>query len=310
MAKPTVFIDGEAGTTGLEIRRRLEGRADLTLVSIAPERRKDAAARREALNEADLSILCLPDEAAKEAVAMVTSNTARILDASTAFRTAPGWAYGFPEMTADQTARIAESRRVANPGCYPQGYIAAVRPLAEAGLLPRDFPATYHAVSGYSGGGKAMIAEFEAEPFAASGGRAYGLKLKHKHAPEMLAHGGLDHPPVFEPLVGRYRQGMIGQVPLQLWSLPGNVTAEAIAEVLAARYAAPTHRRVRVMGVNAVDSGVLDAEALNGTDELELFVFSNPAARQATVVSRYDNLGKGASGAAVQNMEIMLGLAA
>jgi N-acetyl-gamma-glutamyl-phosphate reductase len=236
---------------------------------------------------------------------MVSSASARILDASTAHRTAAGWEYGFPEMTPEQSGRIAASRRVANPGCYPQGYIACVRPLVEAGLLPRGFAASYNATSGYSGGGKSMIAAFEAGPEAETGGRAYGLMLKHKHAPEMHAFSGLDHPPVFAPLVGRYRQGMIGQVPLALWALPG-VTAERIADVLAARYAGMP--RIRVRGLNAEPAGSLDAEALNGTDDMELFVFANAASGQAILVSRYDNLGKGASGAAVQNMEVMLGL--
>src|SRR5258706_330450 len=232
----TVFIDGEAGTTGLQIRQRLAARRDLQVLSIDPDKRKDAGARAELLNAADAVILCLPDEAAREAVALVQSNSVKIVDASTAHRVAPGWAYGFAEMSRDQRGAIAGSTRVSNPGCYPTGFIALARPLVEAGLLPADFPLTVNAISGYSGGGKSLIAEFEGPTPADSHDayRVYGLNLAHKHLPEMQAHTGLAHAPVFAPSVGRYAQGMIVEVPLQLWALPGKPTAadaQAIAVV-------------------------------------------------------------------------------
>ena len=317
----TVFIDGEAGTTGLQIRQRLEGRRDLDVVSIDPARRKDAQARAELLNGVDAVILCLPDEAAKEAVGMVTSNTVKVIDASTAFRTAPGWTYGFAEMDKAQRGAIAGSNRVSNPGCYPTGFIGLVRPLTAAGLLPRDFPVTVNAISGYSGGGKGLIAEFEAPAPEGTNDafRTSGLTLQHKHLGEMQVYGGLDHPPVFAPAVGRYAQGMIVEVPLQLWALPGKPAPEDLRAALAAAYEGETfvevasaeecaelqQARAGAGGYNAV----LDPEALNGGNRMRLFVFGNAERGQARLVAQLDNLGKGASGAAVQNLNIMLGLA-
>ena len=317
----TVFIDGESGTTGLQIRDRLAGRGDLELLHIAPERRRDAEARAELLNAADAVILCLPDEAAREAVRLVTSNSVRIIDASTAHRTAAGWIYGFAEMDKDQRAAIAASTRVANPGCYPTGFIGLVRPLVSAGLIPPDFPLTVNAVSGYSGGGKGLIAEFEGEsvPQGANDAyRVYGLTLAHKHLPEMQEHAGLDHPPVFAPSVGRFAQGMIVEVPLQLWALPGKPSAADLHVALEAAYMGERFVEVASGGecaelarARAGAAGyvpALDPEALNGTNRMRLFVFADADGRQARLMALLDNLGKGASGAAVQNLNLMLGL--
>ncbi|MGC8475862.1 MAG: N-acetyl-gamma-glutamyl-phosphate reductase [Acetobacteraceae bacterium] len=303
----SVFIDGEAGTTGLGIAARLGALADITLRRLPDAHRKDPAARRDLMAEVDLVVLCLPDDAARESAALADGlgNAApRLLDASTAHRVHPDWTYGFPEMAPGQADAIAAARKVANPGCYPTGAIALLRPLVDAGLLPRDYPVTINAVSGYSGGGKAMIAAHEA-----SGGPAfelYGLGLTHKHVPETQRNSGLTRRPIFVPSVGHFRQGMLVSVPLHLDTLPGRPTAAALREVLAARYAG-----ARLIAVPPPDpSGRIEPEALNETDRLELFVFANEAERQAVLVARLDNLGKGASGAAVQNLRLMLGLPA
>jgi len=305
-----VFIDGEAGTTGLQIHKRLRDRRDLELVSLEPARRKDVAARREMLNRADLVILCLPDEAAREAVGLIESNAVRVIDASTAHRTAPGWTYGFPEMSRTQRAAVAGSRRVANPGCYPTGFIALVRPLVEAGLLPRDWPVTVNAVSGYSGGGKSMIAEFEdaqSPSYTEVPYRIYALGLAHKHVPEMHQHAGLALAPLFAPAVGRYAQGMIVEVPLQLKALPAAPKLAEVHAALARAYEGESFVEVASLEAAAALK-TLDPEGLNGTNRMRLYVFGSDQAGQARLVALLDNLGKGASGAAVQNLNLMLGL--
>jgi N-acetyl-gamma-glutamyl-phosphate reductase len=305
-----VFIDGEVGTTGLQIRQRLAARTDLVVASLPEDRRKDPAARAEMINSVDAVILCLPDEASREAVSMIQNDQVRVIDASTAFRTAPGWTYGFPEMSAVQRQAVAASKRVSNPGCFPTGFIALVRPLIEAGLVPADWPVTVSAVSGYSGGGKPMIAEFEDETldsYTSVAYRIYATGLEHKHVPEMQLHTGLTGRPLFAPSVGRYAQGMIVEVPLQLWAMPTLPQVSQLHEVLSLAYAGS--RFVEVASIaEAASIKTLDPEGLNGTNRLKLFVFGNQAAGQARLVALLDNLGKGASGAAVQNLNLMLGL--
>ena len=300
-----VFIDGAAGTTGLEIRDRLAGRSDLSLIELPEARRKDPHARRAALNDADAVILCLPDDAAREAVSLIANGTTRVIDASTAHRTAPGWAYGFAELEIDQRQILSGAKRISNPGCYPTGFLALVRPLVRAGLVPADWPLTVNATSGYSGGGKAMIAEFENGSDATDTAfRLYALGLGHKHVGEMQAHAGLAHPPLFMPAVARAYRGMLVEVPLQLRAMPGTPSIESIREALLAAYEGSA-----LVGLNT-ESGLtgLTLERQAGTDRLELFVFGNEAAGQVRLVAALDNLGKGAAGAAVQNLNLALGL--
>jgi N-acetyl-gamma-glutamyl-phosphate reductase len=301
----TIFIDGEAGTTGLEIRERLEARPDLELLLLG-DRRRDVEARREALNAADAVILCLPDEAAKEAVSMIENPSVRVIDASTAYRVDPAWTYGFAEMAPGQRERIAGATRVSNPGCYPTGFIGLVRPLVSAGIVPAAWPVSVNAVSGYSGGGKAMIAEFEdgkgAPPF-----RAYGLTLKHKHVPEMTRHTGLERDVLFAPAVAAYRQGMLVEVPLHLGAMPGSPSVEAVHDALTEAYAGQRFVEVATLEETEAMTGVAP-EGLNGTNRMRLHVFGDRSGSQVRLVALLDNLGKGASGAAVQNLNLMLGL--
>jgi N-acetyl-gamma-glutamyl-phosphate reductase len=310
VARPSVFVDGGSGTTGLGIRERLGQQNDVTVRSIAEDRRKDPAAKRELMEEVDLVILCLPDDAAKETVALIDgmgNRAPKVLDASTAFRVANGWTYGFPELAADQADKIRTSRKVSNPGCYPTGAVGLLRPLVDAGLLPVDYPVAINAVSGYSGGGKSMIASFE--DGTAPAFQLYGLGFEHKHVPETQLYAGLARRPIFVPSVGNFRQGMLVSVPLHLDTLPGKPSGADLHAAIAQHYAG--HSCVSVMPLDdaAVKSGRIEPEALNGTNKLELYVFASDKHRQAVLVARLDNLGKGASGAAVQNMRLMLGLA-
>jgi len=296
-----VFVDGGVGTTGLEIHERLSGRADLEQIVLPEAQRKDAAARADALNAADIVILCLPDDAAREAVALIGNDTTRVIDASTAHRTAPGWTYGFPELVGHDV--VAASKRVSNPGCYSTGFIALVAPLVRAGLLPADWPYVSNAISGYTGGGKSMIAEFEGPDGAPTAWRSYALGLNHKHVPEMQAHCGLTLPPIFAPAVANMPRGMVVEVPLPLAAMPGAADPAALTEGLKAAYAGSPIVRV----IEGYDGGTLAIERLSGTDGLDLFVFAGKDGSQARLVAALDNLGKGAAGAAVQNLNLMAG---
>ncbi len=295
-----VFIDGEAGTTGLQIRERLASRRDIALLRLDETRRKDPEARREALASADIAVLCLPDEAAREAVALAEGTGARIIDASTAHRVAPGWDFGFPELTPDGRARIAASKRVSNPGCYPTGSIALLAPLVKAGLIGADAAISINAVSGYSGGGKSLIAEYEAG--TAPDFFVYGLTQAHKHVPEIMAWAGLTRQPIFSPSVGNFAQGMAVQVPLDLAAL--GLTLAQVEECWRAHYAGA--RFVEVVPT-ADYGGRVVPTALNGTNRMALSVHGNPATGCAVAIAVLDNLGKGASGAAVQNLNLMIG---
>lgn len=305
----TLFIDGEAGTTGLQIRSRLEGRDDIRLIGLDEAERKDVERRRARLNEADIVVLCLPDDAARDAAAMIENEAVRVIDASSAHRTAEGWTFGFPEYADAQRGLIAASKRVTNPGCYAITSIAMLHPLAASGLLPADWPVTLNAVSGYSGGGKALIRAFEdetADGYAREPFRLYGLGLAHKHVPEIQHWAGLARPPLFVPSVARYRQGMLVSLPLQLEALPGAPKPSDVHAALADHYAGERYVTVPTLRETAAIA-TLDPEGLNGTNELRLHVFANEAAGQALVVGLIDNLGKGASGQALQNLNLMLG---
>ncbi len=305
-----IFIDGEAGTTGLQILDRLSARDDIELLHLDDDRRKDADARAAMLNSADVSILCLPDDASREAVAMLENPEARVIDASIAYRTATDWEYGFAEYGPDQRKKIAAAKRVTNPGCYACASVSMLYPLVSAGLLPADFPVSINAVSGYTGGGKSLIAAFEdpnSDNYTDSAYYLYGLGLAHKHVPEIQQRGAISNPPVFVPSVGEFAQGMIVSLPLQLWALPGSPKPSDIHATLTDHYAGQRFVSVADLSDPSVIAH-LDPEALNNTNELKLYVFGNDDTEQAVVCAVLDNLGKGASGQAVQNLNLMLGV--
>lgn len=305
MTQALVFIDGDQGTTGLQIQDRLRGRRDLRLLTLPDAERRDPARRAEALNHCDIALLCLPDAAAREAAALVRNPAVRLIDASSAHRTAPGWVYGLPELGADQPARIATARRISNPGCYPTGALLLLRPLVAAGLLPPDQPLAIHAVSGYSGGGKARIAQMEAADSTTPALQVYGLGLDHKHVPEIQHHAGLTTRPMFIPAYGSFRQGIVLTTALHLDALPGRPDGAALHAALAAHHG--RHAGVRLHPLaSAADGVLLDPTALNGSDAIDLWVLHHPGHRQAVLAAVFDNLGKGAAGAAVQNLDLVL----
>ncbi len=309
LMKTKVFIDGSAGTTGLQIYERFAKRDDIEILQIDEEKRKDNAARKEIINSSDITFLCLPDAAAVEAVSLIENPNVRVIDASTAHRTDPAWDYGFPELSAEHRANIAKSKRVANPGCYASGFISLVYPLVQAGVLPEDYPLVSHAVSGYSGGGKKMIAAIEGadKTFEMASPRQYALAQSHKHLPEMQKVCGLRYKPMFNPIVDDYYCGMVVSVPLITRSLAKKYTPADIHEILAAHYDGQNFVKVMELGgAETLPDGFLAANTLAGTNNMQIFVFGND--EQILLASRLDNLGKGASGAAVQNMNIMLGL--
>ena len=306
MTQPLVFIDGDQGTTGLQIHERLHGRTDLRLLRLPETDRKNPQRRAEAINASDIAILCLPDEPARQAAASVVNPKVRIIDASSAHRTDAGWVYGFPEMRAGQAERIAHALRVSNPGCYPTGAIALLGPLVHAGLVPADYPAVIHAVSGYSGGGRASVDAYEgADGASGPAFQLYGLGLAHKHTPEIERHAGLTQRPVFVPSYGAFRQGIVLTVPLHLRLLPAGVDAAALHYRLQQHYAGAAHVHV-VPRDEAAAHANLDPQALNGTNDLRLGVYGNAEHGQVLLTAVFDNLGKGASGAAVQNLDLML----
>jgi len=309
--KHKIFIDGEEGTTGLQIRQRLKNRTDLDLIHLPGRKRKDLDARRAALHQAELAILCLPDPAAREAVRLAEGSNTKIIDSSTAHRTSKDWVYGFPEMSAEQPIRIASAPQVSNPGCYATGVIVLIRPLISAGLIPDDFSLSINAVSGYSGGGNTLISRMEASESKdgiKSNYFSYGLNLDHKHVAEMMVHSGLKARPIFVPSVGRFRQGMIVQIPLQLRSLVKKPKYDAIYEVLKLTYKASRFVNVVKPKELSKHTDLLDPEELNNTNYLRVSVFGNPTNQQVVLVAQLDNLGKGAAGQAVQNLNLMLGI--
>jgi N-acetyl-gamma-glutamyl-phosphate reductase len=306
MRSPVVFIDGDQGTTGLQIHQRLRNRTDLELLTLAAGERKDSRRRTEAINACDIAILCLPDAAAREAVEAIVNPAVRVIDASSAHRTQPDWTYGFPEMTPGQAERIANARRVTNPGCYPTGAIGLLHPLLQAGLIPDHYPISIHAVSGYSGRGRAGVEEYEGPDAAnAPSYQVYGLELAHKHAPEIQLHAGLAQRPIFMPAYGAFRQGIVLTVPLALRLLAPGVDGATLHACLARHYAGATHVRVMPLDESRVLKH-LDPQVLNGTNDMCLSVFSNIEHEHVLLSAVFDNLGKGASGAAVQNLNLML----
>lgn len=306
--KPKIFIDGEHGTTGLQIRQKLADRGDIEIISIPTEQRKDPAARAELLNAADIAILCLPDDAARESVSLISNDRTRVIDASTAHRVAEGWTYGFPEMDRAQAEAITSAKRVANPGCWPQGPIATLRPLISAGLLPADYPVTVNGISGYTGGGRSMVEDYQAKGEDAPEFLPYGLTLRHKHVPELKKYAGLSDDPLMQPAVGNFAQGMVTVVPLQLGSLPKVPKGADLHAALADHYDAAKGGFVKVAPLGGIErSAEIEPEHHNGTNWMTLYVFANDDRAQALLLAVYDNLGKGASGAAVQNMDLMLG---